>query len=275
MRDGKGEASRGLRVVSAYGDRRFVGPPVRRRAFGVPPGGPFDRLAAALANALAGLPDEAPVLEIALGPVVFEAEEPYAVAVVGGPDGAYFLAPGERLEIRPVGARAYVAANPLGPVRAGGSLRLADPLSLGDAPLRVLPGPQASGLDLQAFLGGIYAVGLASNRVGVRLQGETMPHNWSLPSEPAVPGVVQIPPSGEPIVLGPDGPTIGGYPKIAVVVDADLDRLARARPGDRVRFTLVSPGEARRASVETRAGCVRRSAEIRVAALGWSALLDG
>ena len=77
-------ASEGLRVVSALGERRMVavGPP--RRAFGVPPGGPFDRLSAALANALAGRPESAPILEIALGPIVFEAVEPSNVAVVEG-----------------------------------------------------------------------------------------------------------------------------------------------------------------------------------------------
>ena len=60
-----------------------------------------------------------------------------------------------------------------------------------------------------------------------------MPHGFSLASEPAIPGAIQIPPSGGPIVLGPDGPTIGGYPKVAVVIDADLDRLGRAGPGIR------------------------------------------
>lgn len=257
----------GLRIVSAYGERRVVAPTARRRAFGVPPGGPFDRLAATLANALAGLPDDSPVLEIALGPVVFEATEPRTLAVVGGPEGAFPLGPGERIEVRPVNARAYVAASssPLFSLGAKGARLLADPPRLGHTPLRVVPGPQADLLDFAAFLDGVYRVGLASNRVGLRLEGLPMPHALSLPSEPAIPGVVQVPPNGAPIVLGPDGPTLGGYPKIAVVVDADLDRVGRMRPGDAVRFQEVSMEEARAASREARSERMRRAAEIRLA----------
>ena len=256
-----------LRIVSAYGERRMVGPSPPRRAFGVPPGGPFDRLSAALARVLARLADDAPVLEIALGPVVFEAIEPVVVAVVGGPDGAFPLAAGERLEVRPVGARAYVAvASPLAPIweRGEGPLRLADPPRLGDAPLRVVRGPQAGLLDSDAFLAGGYAVGLASNRVGVRLEGGVQPHGLSLPSEPAVPGAIQIPPGGAPIVLGPDGPTVGGYPKVAVLIDADLDRVGRARPGDRLRFEAVELEEARELGRAARQEMGRRCAELRL-----------
>ncbi|MGN6198767.1 MAG: urea amidolyase family protein, partial [Humibacter sp.] len=57
-----------------------------------------------------------------------------------------------------------------------------------------------------------------------------------LPSEPMVPGAIQVPPSGEPTVLLADGPVTGGYPVLAVVADADLDLFAQLRPGQRVRF---------------------------------------
>ena len=240
-----------LRTVSSYGDSRLVAAPTNRRAYGVPPGGPFDRLSAALANALVGA--DGPVLEIALGPVVFEALEGVTLAVVGGPDGAFDLQKGDRLEIRPQNARAYVAVGK-GPTR-----RLADPPRVG-GPLRVLPGPHAPLLDLNRR----YTVALASNRVGVRLEGPLSPHSLSLPSEPAVPGVVQLPPSGHPIVFGPDGPTIGGYPKVAVVIGADLDRLGRLRPGDEVRFEAVGMEEAREAAREARVERERRVAEIQI-----------
>lgn len=249
----------GLQIVSAFGDRRLVGPPTHRRSFGVPPGGPFDRLSAALANALLGLAEDAPVLEITLGPVVLEAAEWTTVAVVGGPAGAYELEQDERLEVRPIGARAYVTC-------ADGrvSRALASPPLLGEAPLRVVRGPQAETLDFDKFLAQGYHVGLASNRVGVRLEGEPMPHALSLPSEPAVPGAIQIPPGGQPIVLGPDGPTIGGYPKVGVVIDADLDRVGRLRPGDTVRFQAVGLEEARAAKAEYEAYRAMRCAELRL-----------
>ncbi len=254
----------GLRVVSAFGERRMVAPGPPRRAFGVPPSGPFDRLSAALANALIGQPESAPVLEIALGPIVLQATEPLNVAVVGGPDGLFPVVQGERLEVLPIGARAYVVAERSRAPTESAARILADPPRLGAAPIRVVPGPQAGLLDVARFLTGTYTVGLASNRVGVRLDGIAMPHELSLPSEPAIPGAIQIPPSGVPIVLGPDGPTIGGYPKVAVVIGADLDRLGRARPGDTLRFRAVSLDEAREAARIERVERERRCAELRI-----------
>jgi allophanate hydrolase subunit 2 len=57
-----------------------------------------------------------------------------------------------------------------------------------------------------------------------------------------VPGCIQVPPDGQPIVMLADGPTTGGYPKIATVVTADLGRLAQLVPGEgRVRFEAVEP----------------------------------
>jgi allophanate hydrolase subunit 2 len=75
----------------------------------------------------------------------------------------------------------------------------------------------------------------------VRLDGPalTRVRTEELPSEPALPGAVQIPADGRPIVFGPDGPVTGGYPVIAVAVAADLGVLAQQRPGDRIRFQLV------------------------------------
>ena len=60
-----------------------------------------------------------------------------------------------------------------------------------------------------------------------------------IPPEGTAPGAVQVPGDGKPIVLGPDRPVTGGYPKIATVISADLPVLAQARPGARVRFRRV------------------------------------
>jgi allophanate hydrolase subunit 2 len=75
----------------------------------------------------------------------------------------------------------------------------------------------------------------------VRLDGPVLTRRRAgeLPSEGMVPGALQVPPSGRPTVLLADGPVTGGYPVIAVVADADLDLLAQARPGSRIRFRHV------------------------------------
>jgi allophanate hydrolase subunit 2 len=64
-----------------------------------------------------------------------------------------------------------------------------------------------------------------------------------------VPGTIQVPGDGRPIVLGPDGPVTGGYPQIATVIEDDLPLLGQAAPGDALRFQIVAPrhaGAARR-----------------------------
>jgi biotin-dependent carboxylase-like uncharacterized protein len=79
-----------------------------------------------------------------------------------------------------------------------------------------------------------------SDRIGVRLSGPSLDRvrTGELPSEPMLPGAVQVPPEGRPIIFGPDGPVTGGYPVIAVV--ADLGPVAQLRPGDTVRFSRGS-----------------------------------
>jgi biotin-dependent carboxylase-like uncharacterized protein len=80
----------------------------------------------------------------------------------------------------------------------------------------------------------------ASNRTGVRFAGLPLERReGELPSEAMIPGAVQLPPSGLPIVLGPDGGTTGGYPVVGVIPQVGLDSLAQRRPGQEVRFHLV------------------------------------
>ncbi len=116
-------------------------------------------------------------------------------------------------------------------------------------PLRILPGPQLSGFadaalhDLTAFE---FCVGTDSNRLGLRLAGPVLNYlGGELASQAVLPGAIQIPPDGQPIILGWDGPVTGGYPVIAGVVAADLPRLAQLRPGEKVGFAFVTGEEAR------------------------------
>jgi allophanate hydrolase subunit 2 len=112
----------------------------------------------------------------------------------------------------------------------------------GDLVVHVLPGPRDDWFTdeaIERFFCEPYEVTTESNRVGVRLSGPalTRSRDGELPTEGMVPGSVQIPPSGQPIVFLADHPVTGGYPVIAVVGEADLPVIAQARPGQAVRFT--------------------------------------
>jgi len=105
---------------------------------------------------------------------------------------------------------------------------------------RVWPGPE---WDLfpegvrQRFFAGPWRVSARSDRTGYRLSGEPLlVPSVSLPSEPVMPGSIQVPPSGEPIVTGYDGPTVGGYPKLGLIDSVHLSWLLQCRPGQDVRF---------------------------------------
>lgn len=117
----------------------------------------------------------------------------------------------------------------------------------GDIAVDVVLGPRDDWFTddaVRTFLQRPWSVSPHSDRVGVRLDGPALERvvTDELPSEPCVRGSVQVASDGHPIVLGPDHPVTGGYPVIAVVVDAHTDRLAQARPGDAVRFRQRRPG---------------------------------
>jgi len=106
--------------------------------------------------------------------------------------------------------------------------------------LRLLPGPRNDWADPAGLLAAAYTVRSDSNRIGVRLAGPALARRpGELPSEAMVRGSVQVPPDGLPIIVHADHPVTGGYPVVAVVVDADLDLVGQLRPGDPVRFRLV------------------------------------
>lgn len=81
-------------------------------------------------------------------------------------------------------------------------------------------------------------------RSGARLVGGPSPANDAVPSMPLVPGAIQVTPSGEAVILGPDGGLTGGYPVVGVVATVDLDRLSLLSPGDAVAFRTITIDEA-------------------------------
>jgi KipI family sensor histidine kinase inhibitor len=112
----------------------------------------------------------------------------------------------------------------------------------GTVTLRAIPGPRADWVaDPTALTRTTWTVSSRSDRVGMRLEGDPLRRTdkRELPSEGMVRGAIQVPPGGEPVVFLADHPVTGGYPVVAVVVDADVDRAAQVRPGQSVRFRTV------------------------------------
>ena len=91
------------------------------------------------------------------------------------------------------------------------------------------------------FLTQEFEVTAESNRIGLRLHAPRpleRSRRDELRSEGMVRGSVQVPPSGHPVVFGPDHPVTGGYPVIAVLTSRSCDRAGQLAAGDRVRFRI-------------------------------------
>ena len=115
------------------------------------------------------------------------------------------------------------------------------PIGAEEVRLRVRLGPREDWFTERAhrtLLDDAYEVTPRSDRVGARLAGPVLERSreGELPSEGMVPGALQVPPGGEPVLFLADHPVTGGYPVIAVVCSADLPIAAQGRPGTRVRF---------------------------------------
>ena len=231
-----------------------------------------------------------PAIEVAAGGIVVEAIDGAVALGVAGPGFrtsqgtpplALTLSPGERLELRStggswatlaargldpgpkvMGSHATSARTGIGPPppRAGTVYACAeaaqappwpavDPMGEG-GPIRLLPGPQRHLFG--DVLEGEYATTARRDRMGCWLEGPPVrcEAGHDIASDGVVEGAIQVPGSGAPVVLMADRQTTGGYPKPAVVIRADLPRLAQMPPGTAFRFvwtTRAEAGTARRA----------------------------
>lgn len=166
-----------------------------------------------------------------LGPAPLEAGDVLLIGPVHGLDAVPDRAPGPTGAERESEQEHASGADERSPSAEAPSLRI-----------RVHAGPRDELLGseaLDALTSTQWTVRGDSDRIGVRLDGPALPvpeGAGSLPSEATVPGAIQVPPSGLPVVFGPDHPSTGGYPVLAVVTRAGLDLLAQAAPGSTVRF---------------------------------------
>ncbi|HEY8104801.1 MAG TPA: hypothetical protein VIE46_01765, partial [Gemmatimonadales bacterium] len=170
-------------------------------------------------------------------PPVLGSRATYLPAHFGGLEGR-LLRTGDRLPFGDPPPGASRAGSPA-ELRAGEA----------DEPIALLPGPD-HGVVPAAWawlLSTEFRVSRTVSRMGYRLDAQAPSFSvpGDRPSAPACPGTVQLPPGGAPIVLMPDGPTVGGYVRVAVVATADLGRVAQRTPGESVRFRMIEVHEAR------------------------------
>ncbi len=169
---------------------------------------------------------------IAVPPVLGSAST-YVRAAIGGIEGRALR-------------RGDVVPLAMGRVSRRAELRLPSlPPPTGDQPIRVVLGPQRGYFTeaaVEALLGNEFRISPSADRMGMRLDGPMLSHRhgWDIVSDAIATGAIQVPGSGQPILLLADHQTTGGYPKIATVVSADLPVVGRRRPGDALRFVAVS-----------------------------------
>ena len=167
------------------------------------------------------------------------------LAVHGGIDVPAVLGSRSTDVLTGVGPERLAAGDRLPLGHAGGTVPGVDhaPVAEPELPpvLRLLPGPRLdwfAGDALRTLAAGAYTVTAASNRTALRLDGPPLARvvERELAPEGLVPGAVQVPPDGRPVVFLVDHPVTGGYPVVAVLRHADLALAAQVRPGDPVRF---------------------------------------
>lgn len=154
-------------------------------------------------------------------------------------------------------------AGDLLPCSAGAIPAQTEQLPPGDAlpvpeTLRVLPvdrGNHFARSVRKQFFADAFTVSARADRMGCRLEGPQIDAQGSVEASFAVvPGCIQVPPDGQPIVLLADCQTMGGYPVFGTVIAADMPSLGRCLPGDPLKFVPVTPDTARRAWAAHQAG---------------------
>ena len=173
-------------------------------------------------------------------PLQLGSRSTYMRAQIGGLDGR-LLRKGNRF---PVLASEALSASDVA----------SDAWAQDDGPIRVILGPQDGHFAREAiehFLSSEYTITPQMDRMGVRLEGLPLvhrtPESADIVSDGVTPGAIQVPANGQPIVLLADCQTVGGYPKIATVITADLPRFGQTKAGQRLRFAAVDLGQARQA----------------------------
>lgn len=178
-------------------------------------------------------------------PLVMDSRSTYVRAALGGHEGRQLQA-GDQLPVEPTGS-----------VWSRHLPRAFWPVIRPEACLRFVPGPQEDHFlaeTVRLFPQTSYRVAPASDRMGIRLQGAAVtPERPDIVSDAIALGSIQVPKDGQPIIMGPDHQTTGGYPKIGTVISCDMDKLAQLRPGDLIHWQPISIDDSRQVVLQTAA----------------------
>ncbi|HYZ42343.1 MAG TPA: biotin-dependent carboxyltransferase family protein [Stellaceae bacterium] len=164
-------------------------------------------------------------------PLVLGSASTYVRAALGGLDGRALRSG----DVVPLAKDAAERAELRVPTAFPGS---------GEQPVRVILGPQHEYFRqeaIEALFNAEFRVSNDADRMGMRLDGPLLRHraSWDIASDAIATGSIQVPGSGQPIVLLADHQTTGGYPKIATVISVDVPVVGRRRPGDPLRFVEI------------------------------------
>jgi biotin-dependent carboxylase-like uncharacterized protein len=173
-------------------------------------------------------------------PIVLGSRSTYLPARIGGHGGRALIAGDQLLLGRPTPRRGPEPIATAPPVRRSPT---------GDRVVRILPGPQSDRFAddaLETLQNGSYMILPESDRMGLRLSGPRIRHAapGEVISDATAAGTLQVPSSGQPILLMADRQTTGGYAKVATVITADLPSVAQAAAGESLTFVVCSQAEA-------------------------------
>jgi antagonist of KipI len=174
-------------------------------------------------------------------PPVMGSRATHLVSCLGGLEGRELTA-GDRLplgEAKKASGRLFAVASKIYTTPFGGP----------HAHVRLLPGPQREYLSpdaLDLLQSAPYSIGSQSDRMGFRLEGPRLHHvrGADIISDATPLGALQVPASGQPLLLMADRQTTGGYPKVATLITADIGVAGQLGPGDTISFSMCTPRDA-------------------------------
>jgi allophanate hydrolase subunit 2 len=227
-----------LQIIKSYGQVQFITAPRRFRKFGVPNGGAIDPFTPQLVRSALGISDDSPLIEV-MGSITFEAKVPMSICWMTPHEGyVRTLARRENCTITCMGT----FAGYLGFCDQAMPTQKLQGVSARNHRLRYLPIEHDEAFEARSTLD--------ASRIGFKFESSLEAYVHQKESEPACVGLIQQTPSGQVIVLGPDGPVTGGYRKLGTVIQADFAQLAMLRLQHRYEFVPVTMDEAVRARRE-------------------------